>query len=115
MKDMVNSSIISKNSLNLSIMSVVIFNGSRRVQTQIHPIQNLIETELTSLSLDYTSYILRDIEIISCTGCFKCWDTPPGICTGVSGDIGEDIKKRVVNSNLLVFNLFPELPGAFFL
>ena len=84
-------------------MSVVIFNGGRQEQNQIKDIQLSLESELKLLGLEFSSYVLKDIEIISCTGCFKCWDTTPVICTGVSGDRGEEIKKSVVNSKLLIF------------
>ncbi len=84
-------------------MSVVIFNGSRTHQTQIHSIQSILEEELHKLNIETVSYVMQEINIISCTGCFKCWDTTPGICTGVSGDRGEEIKKSVINSKLLIF------------
>jgi len=87
----------------MNIMSVVIFNGGRKEQTQLNSIQEELEKELMQNNLRSISYVMNQIEIISCTGCFRCWDTTPGICSGVSSDRGEEIKKEVVNSNLLVF------------
>ncbi len=84
-------------------LSVVILNGSLENQTKLAPIQAALEHEFDSLGLKTDSYVMNQIKIISCTGCFKCWDTTPGICSGVKGDIGEEIKKKVVNSDLLVF------------
>ncbi|MGC9779430.1 MAG: flavodoxin family protein [Candidatus Heimdallarchaeota archaeon] len=84
-------------------MNAVILNGSLKHQTQLAPIQEALEHEFKTQNIKTDSYIMNQIKIISCTGCFKCWDTTPGICTGVKGDIGEEIKKKVVNSNLLVF------------
>jgi len=83
-------------------MSAVILNGGRANQVQLQSIQESFERELNDINVKSTSYILNQIEIISCTGCFKCWDTTPGICSGVSGDRGEEIKKQVVNSNFIV-------------
>jgi len=83
-------------------MSVVILNGGRKNQTQLLSIQNILEQELRKLNLETKSYVMNEIEIISCTGCFKCWDTTPGICSGVSGDRGEEILKDIVNCSVLV-------------
>ncbi|MBK5114071.1 MAG: flavodoxin family protein [Candidatus Heimdallarchaeota archaeon] len=83
-------------------MNVVIFNGSLKHQTQLGPIQVAIEQEFKSRNMKTDSFVMNQIKIISCTGCFKCWDTTPGICTGVKGDAGEEIKKKVVNCDLMV-------------
>jgi len=84
-------------------LNVVILNGSLKHQTELAPIQKALEEEFKSKNMKTDSFIMNQIKIISCTGCFKCWDTSPGICTGVKGDAGEEIKKKVVNSDLLVF------------
>jgi len=84
-------------------LNVVILNGSLDHQKKLAPIQAALEQEFKSQGLKTDSYIMNQIKIISCTGCFKCWDTTPGICSGVKGDAGEEIKKKVVNANLLVF------------
>ncbi|NHJ46643.1 MAG: flavodoxin family protein [Asgard group archaeon] len=84
-------------------MSIVIFNGDLKGQPHLTPIQKALEQEFASLNMKTHSYVLNQIEIKSCTGCFRCWDTTPGICSGVKGDTGEEIKKAVVNCDLLVF------------
>ncbi len=84
-------------------LNVVILNGGLKHQTELAPIQAALEHEFKSQDMKTDSFIMNQIKIISCTGCFKCWDTTPGICTGVKGDAGEKIKKKVVNSDLLVF------------
>lgn len=84
-------------------MSVIIFNGSLSNQFSLFPIQNVLEHEVEAIGMKFDSYLLHQIEIKSCIGCFRCWDTTPGICSGVKGDKGEEIKKKVVNSDLLVF------------
>jgi multimeric flavodoxin WrbA len=84
-------------------LNVVILNGSLKHQTELAPIQAALEQEFKSQDMKTDSYIMNQIKIISCTGCFKCWDTTPGICSGVKGDDGEKIKKKVVNCGLLIF------------
>jgi len=84
-------------------LSVVIFNGSLNDNSSLFPIQNVLENQLKAIGMNTNKYILNQIEIKSCIGCFRCWDTTPGICSGVKGDTGEEIKKEVVNSDLLIF------------
>ncbi len=84
-------------------MNVVILNGSLKHQQELAPIQAALEQELKSRNMKTDSFVMNEIKIISCTGCFKCWDTTPGICTGVKGDEGEAIKKKIVNCDLLIF------------
>jgi len=84
-------------------MSAVIFNGSLSNQSSLFHIQNILEKGLKEIGLDLDIYVLHQIDIKSCIGCFKCWDTTPGICSGVKGDNAEEIKRKVVNAKLMVF------------
>jgi multimeric flavodoxin WrbA len=84
-------------------MSVVIFNGSLSGQVDLYSIQETLEHAFKTNDLNVNTYILHQIKINSCIGCFKCWDTTPGICSGVKGDAAEEIKKKVINSELMVF------------
>jgi multimeric flavodoxin WrbA len=47
--------------------------------------------------------VLNQVEVKSCIGCFRCWHTTPGICTGIKGDEGEEIIKKIIRSDLVVF------------
>lgn len=84
-------------------MKAVIFNGALKNKNQQITFQEIIEEELAYVGMETESLMLNQIDIKTCIGCFKCWDTTPGICSGVKGDSGEEIKKKVVNSDLLVF------------
>jgi multimeric flavodoxin WrbA len=84
-------------------LSVVIFNGSLGEHADLYPIQKTLESEFIAIGLNVDSYILHKIKIKSCIGCFKCWHTTPGICSGIKDDAAEEIKKRVINSDLIVF------------
>ena len=44
------------------------------------------------------SVLLHELNIRSCTGCFRCWNVTPGICTGIKDDDAEEITKKVINS-----------------
>ncbi|NPD88214.1 MAG: flavodoxin family protein [Asgard group archaeon] len=84
-------------------MSAVIFNGSLSNQKDLIPLQKIMEEELKNIGLVPETYLLHQTDIKSCIGCFKCWDTTPGICTGVKGDIANEIAEKVIQSELLVF------------
>ncbi len=93
-------------------MSVVILNGSLKSGNQHLLYQNIIEKELTSKGISCESIILNKTDLKSCIGCFKCWDTTPGICSGVKGDSGTEIIRKVIHSDLIVF-LTPLTFGGF--
>jgi len=63
----------------------------------------MLEEELTKVGMNTESIILHKQNLKYCIGCFKCWDTTPGICSGVKGDDAESIKKKIIQSELLVF------------
>ncbi|MHA1219241.1 MAG: flavodoxin family protein, partial [Candidatus Heimdallarchaeaceae archaeon] len=60
------------------ILKVVIFNGALANKNQQMTFQKIIEEELTNIGMETESLILNQIEIKTCIGCFKCWDTTPG-------------------------------------
>ena len=84
-------------------MKATILNGSLKDQDQMLPIQKMLEEELTKVGMNTESIILHKQNLKYCIGCFKCWDTTPGICSGVKGDDAESIKKKIIQSELLVF------------
>jgi len=88
---------------NGDLLRATIFNASLAKKDQLKSFQQIIEEEFANVGMETKSYLLNQIEIKTCIGCFKCWTETPGICSGVKGDKAEDIKKDVVNSDLLVF------------
>ena len=84
-------------------MNALILNGSLKNQDNLQPIQDILEEELQGVGWRVESFILHQMEIRSCIGCFRCWDTTPGICTGVKGDEAEEITRKVANADLLIF------------
>jgi multimeric flavodoxin WrbA len=47
-------------------------------------------------------YILRDIKIKPCTGCFSCWVKNPGEC--IFDDDSAKIRKTIMDSDLILFS-----------
>ncbi len=93
-------------------MDVIIFNGSLKNGNQHLSIQRSIEKELTSIGVEWETIILNSTDLKSCIGCFKCWDTTPGICTGIKGDSGNEIIRKVIQSKMIVY-LTPLTFGGF--
>ncbi len=48
-----------------------------------------------------STFVLRDVKIPRCTGCFGCWVKTPGRC--VSNDASREISSAVTKSDLVVF------------
>lgn len=91
-------------------MKGLILNGSLGHQTHLMPVQDILESELSSAGWEYESLLLHQFKVGTCIGCFKCWDTTPGIC--FQDDQGREITKKAINSDLLVF-LTPLMWGGY--
>jgi len=85
------------------ILRAVILNGSLKNQTQLEPVQETLEVELRSGGWSVESILLHELDIRICTGCFRCWNVTPGICTGVKDDDAEEITEKVIKCELVVF------------
>ena len=84
-------------------MKALILNGSHKNQSQLSAEQEVLEQELGKKGWTTESILLHEYNIKSCIGCFRCWHTTPGICTGVKGDQANEITEKVIKSDLVVF------------
>lgn len=82
-------------------MKALILNGILERQTHLMPFQDILQREIIHAGWDCESLILYKHEVGTCIGCFKCWDTTPGIC--FQKDQGNEIAKKSIDSDLLVF------------
>jgi multimeric flavodoxin WrbA len=82
-------------------MDTVILNGSLKHQHHLIPIQKILVKELRSAGWSSEPILLNKVEIRSCIGCFKCWDTTPGIC--IQKDEAQDIVQKIIQSDLVIF------------
>ena len=81
-------------------MKAVILNGSAKGDKASENIYNIIVNELTAIEWDVESFILRDLKITYCVGCFECWVKTPGICR--FNDDGRDIARQFIQSDLSI-------------
>jgi multimeric flavodoxin WrbA len=82
-------------------MNALILNGSLKHQHRLIPIQKILMEELVSAGWDVEPILLHEYEIRSCIGCFRCWDTTPGLC--FQKDEAQDILKKIIRTDLLIF------------
>ena len=82
-------------------MNALILNGSLKHHYHLIPVQKIICDELGSAGGSVEPILLNEIEIRSCIGCFKCWDTTPGIC--VQKDEAQNIVQKIIQSDLVIF------------
>ena len=82
-------------------MDAIILNGSLKHQHHLIPIQKILEEELGSAGWDVEPILLHEVKINSCIGCFKCWDTTPGIC--IQKDGVQDVVQKIIQSDLAIF------------
>jgi multimeric flavodoxin WrbA len=82
-------------------MNSLILDGSLEHQQHLIPIQKILVEELENAGWDTEPILLHEHEIKTCIGCFRCWDTTPGLC--FQKDEAQDIVKKTIQSDLLVF------------
>ncbi|MBN2762549.1 MAG: flavodoxin family protein [Bacteroidales bacterium] len=92
-------------------MKIIIINGNPDDHNQSFD-QYLADyqKELRSSGHNAEIVTLRDMNFAFCCGCFKCWDTTPGICS-IDDDI-KHIHRAVINADLVVW-ASPLIKGYF--
>lgn len=84
-------------------MNALILDGSLDGQDVTAEVRRHTVDELEQRGWNVETVILHREDIKGCIGCFRCWDTTPGICSGVKEDEGDKIIKKVILNDLLVF------------
>ncbi len=81
-------------------MKAVILNGSGKEGEELESIYNIIVNELIGIEWEIESFILRDLKIAYCLGCFECWVKTPGVCR--LNDDGREIARQFIQSDLSI-------------
>ncbi|QUI24497.1 flavodoxin family protein [Vallitalea pronyensis] len=82
-------------------MKALILNGSRKGETHIETPHSIATKLLEESNYEVTSFLLHELDIKNCIGCYGCWLKTPGICT--IDDLGRDIAKSIIQSDLVVY------------
>ena len=83
-------------------MDTLILNGSLKHQTHLMPIQKMLVDELAQRGWEAEPVLLYEVDVRSCLGCLKCWDTTPGLCIQQK-DEARRVVSRMIQCELLVF------------
>ena len=81
-------------------MKAVILNGSENGNNPVALANKVLSEELTVAGWAVEPFILRDLKIHYCLGCFECWVRTSGICT--IDDDARTIARAVIQSDLVV-------------
>ncbi|MFC2168379.1 flavodoxin family protein [Acidobacteriota bacterium] len=92
-------------------MNALILNGSLKHHHHLDTLQNILLEELKNEGWNPESILLHKANIRGCLGCFKCWDTTPGLCIQQK-DEATGIVKQFMQSELVVF-LTPSTFGGY--
>ena len=82
-------------------MKAVILNGSEKDNDTLGSVHEIIVRELTDVGWEVEAFILGDMEIHHCLGCFGCWVRTPGVC--VIDDAAREVAKAIIQSDLTVY------------
>lgn len=83
-------------------MQVTIMNGNGNAQNQgFDAYVARLTAQLTGEGHTVTAFVLRDLDLKFCTGCFGCWVKTPGQC--VVKDASHDVCRAVINGDFLLW------------
>lgn len=84
-------------------MNAIMLDGSLEGQNLLNLVSKTVSETLGDASYEVELIALNKADVKGCIGCFKCWHTTPGICSGIKGDDASEITKAVIKCDLLVF------------
>ena len=84
-------------------MNALILDGRLEGQAGLDLVKKPMIDLLSVKEWEVESITLHEATIKGCTGCFRCWHTTPGICSGVGTDDAPGILKKIIACSLLVF------------
>jgi len=79
-------------------MKAILLNGERESSGTA---SGMLNDVLASAGWMVTTFVLREMKIADCVGCFGCWIKTPGRC--IIRDEADDIARALVNSNCAIF------------
>jgi hypothetical protein len=88
----------------------VILNGSHHGDHASAVLHGVVGGELSEQGWEVEPFVLRDLDIAYCVGCFGCWERTPGQC--VVDDAARDVARAMIRSDLVVY-LTPVIFGGY--
>lgn len=91
-------------------MRAIVLNGTDLDDKFLTDTHSVIVDELSSIDCEVESFLLHEMKIAYCVGCFECWVKTPGECR--FNDDGREIARQFIQSDLVVY-LFPVTFGGY--
>ncbi len=82
-------------------MRATILDGSRKDDTTLNGVRQILAEELLAVGWEVQPFILHQIKIAYCLGCFECWTRTPGVCR--IDDPARNITAAIIRSDLVVY------------
>ena len=82
-------------------MNALVLNGAHERDAALDSAHASLVDILVRRAWHVESFVLRDIPLKPCRGCFGCWQKEPGLCLNDS-DAGRTIARKMVQSELMV-------------
>lgn len=92
------------------IGKVLILNGSDENDEFMDTLHRMVSEELGKMDWEVTSFVLRQLEIGDCMGCFACWVQNPGRC--LYEDDSQMVLQKYINSDVVIY-LTPVVFGGY--
>lgn len=91
---------LGKDSKSGKDMKAILLNGSRDDDDTLNRSREIVTGELRDRGWEVQEFLLGEIDIFHCLGCFGCWVKTPGLC--VIKDSARDIARMYIRSDLAV-------------
>src|SRR5574341_1964244 len=82
-------------------MKAVILDGSRKGETSLARVREILDDELAGLGWQVQPFILHESQVAYCLGCFECWTRTPGMCR--IDDPAREMTAAIIRSDLVVY------------
>ncbi len=82
-------------------MRASILNGSEKDDPAAEALHEILLHELETLDYKVEPFILRELDIRRCVGCFGCWVQTPGLC--LVDDASRTIARAISQSDLVIY------------
>ncbi len=79
----------------------LVLNGALVGDETLTPVQEELLRLLEEAGFEVRTYVMRDVPLAHCQGCFECWTRTPGLCR-TDGDAGREIAAAMIRSDLSI-------------
>jgi multimeric flavodoxin WrbA len=86
--------------MSAAVKKALVLDGSKADDQEARVAKEAVLAELSKAGTPVVSFVLRDMDIAACRGCFKCWTDTPGEC--IINDAQRGIYAEMAKADLIV-------------